>query len=123
MKNLNNLLKAGLIAITLSGCKGTCNDVKQRGGLIGTYAGDFIVIRQNGGDIMDVWKLNEVYVQSETNSDGWRFDDDKGNIIQIGGDAKVIRMTSKNSDLWEKYHEYHSEFESKTYREKYNSVK
>lgn len=103
---------------TLSGCAGCRNDIAARGGLVGSYTGDYIVISQSGGQIMDVWKLKNVYVQSETNSDGWRFLDDRGNSIFVGGDIKIIRVKEKG--LFDKYHEYHMEHENQTYRDKHN---
>ncbi|MBI4919131.1 hypothetical protein HY837_04320 [archaeon] len=114
---------AGLAALTFmsSGCAKTRNKWAQQGGVLGSYTADYIVIRQNGGEIMDVWKLNDVMVQSEEHSDGWLFRDQNGNAVNVGGDAKIVRINSTNSELWNKYQEYHSEFETKTYREKFNS--
>ncbi len=114
---------AGLTALTFasSGCAKTKNKWAQQGGILGSYTSDYVVIRQNGGEIMDVWKLKSVMVQSEEGSDGWLFQDQNGNVVNVGGDAKIVRITSKNSELWNKYQEYHSEFENQTYREKFNS--
>jgi hypothetical protein len=55
-----------------------------------------------------------VYVQSEENSDGWRFTDPDGNVVFLGCDVKVIRI--KDADDLKKWHDYHMEFENKTYQ-------
>ena len=106
----------------ITGCARMKNNVAAKGGFFGSYPADYIVLSQSGGKIMDVWKLNNVIVQSATNSDGWLFLDKNNNAINIGGDVKVIRLNSRNSDLWQHYHEYHMEFESQTYREKYGKA-
>ena len=121
---MGNAIKGGLVALALMsmpGCQGCMNDISARGGLVGTYKGDYIVISQSGGEIMDVYKLDDVYVESETGSDGWRFKDQNGNITFLGGDVKIIRMNKKNADLWDSYHEYPMEEEGQTYGKKFNS--
>lgn len=105
---------------TIAGCASWKNDIAARGGLVGSHEGDYVVISQSGGDIMDCWVLEDVFVSSEENSDGWRFQDEDGNVIFIGGDTKVIRC--KNKSELASYHEYHMEFESQTYREKFGGV-
>jgi len=118
-------VKKFIIIVTLClmvcGCAKLKNKISRDGGFFGSYPGDYVVISQSGGVIMDVYKLNNVMVQSEENSDGWLFKDQIGNVINLGGDIKVIRVTSRNtSDLWGNYEEYHMEFEEQTYREKFN---
>ncbi|MBT3298281.1 hypothetical protein HN385_05125 [archaeon] len=125
MNGLGNIVVAAALAVGVSqtmGCASTCNDIERRGGLVGTYTSDYVVISQSGGLIMDVYKLNDVYVESETGSDGWRFVDNKGYPTFIGGDTKTIRVDDLNRDVWGKYHEYHMEFESETYRDLYNPM-
>lgn len=102
-----------------TGCSGCLNDIRARGGLVGEWSGDFIVVSQSGGEIMDCWKLRDRYVQSVSESDGWRFTDNDGDLIYIGGDVKVIRCRSDGD--FDQYHEYHMEFENQSYREKFNS--
>jgi len=106
-----------LCLVPMTGCAGCRNDIKARGGLLGEYEGDYIVISQSGGLIMDCYVLKNVYVQSETNSDGWKFTDEYGNLTRIGGDTKVIRI--QDAEELDKWHEYHMEFETMTYREKF----
>jgi len=79
---------------------------------------DYIVVSQSGGVIMDVWKLKDVMVQSPDASDGWLFFDSKGTSIYIGGDVKIKRAPP--AEVWDTYKEYHMEYESLTYREKFN---
>jgi len=85
----------------------------------GGIEGDYIVISQSGGKIMDVWKLKNAMCQSSEGSDGWLFRNSAGNPVNIGGDVKVIRMVELDADLWNSYHEYHMELESAAYRELY----
>lgn len=100
------------------GCAGCYNDISASGGILGEYSGAYVVISQSGGEIMDCWKMDNVYVQNESNSDGWLFVDNDGNVIRISGDCKVIRI-NKRSEM-DKWHEYHMEFESETYRDLYS---
>lgn len=109
------------VAIAFAGCASTWNDIGARGGLIGSYEGSFVVISQSGGLVMDCWVLTDSYVESEENSDGWRFIDNDGNVVHIGGDSKVVRLDDEE-DL-KNYIEYHMEEESVTYREKFAQVK
>ena len=113
------LVLAVVVLVTL-GCAKISNKIARDGGLFTSHAADYIVRNDSGGTIMDVWKLRNVMVQSETSSDGWLFRDNSGNVINIGGDVKVIRCL--DSQTWEKYHEYHIEFEEKCYQELYAQV-
>ncbi len=104
------------LAGLLSGCADTWNKADNQGGLFVSTTADYIVLKQSGGVITDVYKLKDVIVSSPDRSDGWIFKDQKGNSINVGGDTKAIRINDKNSDLMDKYCEYHMEFEGgKTY--------
>lgn len=118
MKNKLMLALALCCLPLVTGCAGCMNDIRSRGSILGSTTGDYIVISQSGGLIMDCWKLNDVYVQNEENSDGWLFTDDDGNVVRISGDCKVIRIS--DMDDMDNWHEYHMESESMTYREKFN---
>jgi len=106
-----------IMLLFLTGCARFWDRVESKGGFFGSYTGSYIIINHSGGNIMDVWKLKNVIVQSSDRSDGWLFKDSLGNMVNLGGDVKIIRVI-KNS-LWDSYHEYHSEFESKSYAEKF----
>lgn len=125
MKKYFYLLILGTLICSL-GCAKARNKWASEGGFVSSMTGgtngDYIVISQSGGEIMDVWKLKDAICQSPSGSDGWLFRDNDGNPINIGGDVKVIRVINDN-DVWDSYHEYHMEFESQTYRQKYNSNK
>lgn len=118
MKKLILLL---LVAFALAGCARTELEGDFNGTVWGVTSkrGDFIVISQSGGLIMDVWLMRDSMVKSAESSDGWLFVDGDGVPTTVSGDAKVMRV--KDPALFDKYHEYHMEFESKTYRELYNS--
>ena len=122
--NLGNRLRniglaAGLtaLALTSTGCASWWNDVKAKGGIVGSYEGDYIALKQSGGVITDVYKLKDVYAESIEGSDGWRFEDQHGNIVFLGGDVKLTRMTGDNEDMWDRYCEYHQEFQPRTYHQ------
>jgi hypothetical protein len=102
-----------------SGCASLRNKWAANGSIFTETRGDYIAISQSGGEIMDCWILEEMFVESENRSDGWRFIDNDGNVIHVGGDAKVIRIGKGNRALMQKYNEYHMEFEDETYRQKF----
>lgn len=108
-----------LICLSLSGCASFYNDIDAGDSIFGSYEGDYIVISETGGVIADVWVLEDVFCESEERSDGWRFKDSNENVTWVGGDAKIIRAKTK-AEL-RKYHEYHMEFETQTYQEKFNT--
>ena len=56
-------------------------------------------------------------IQSEETSDGWLFVDQDGNPVHLSGDMKAIRV-AENHVLFDKYIEYHLEFEIVSYQEK-----
>jgi hypothetical protein len=113
------LLIAVLLAVMplLGGCASYENNVAARGGIFGSYKGSYVVVNYAGNSIADVWVLKNAYVQSEEKSDGWRFMDETGSMVFLGGDVKVIRCKS-DSEL-AKWNEYHAEFETKTYQQKF----
>jgi hypothetical protein len=104
-----------LAVCLLSGCASWRNDIAHKGGLFTEYRGDYVVISESGGVIMDVWVLEDAYVESEENSDGWRFIDNLGQPTNVGGDSKVIRVKDKSQ--LENYHEYHFERSQTPYHE------
>lgn len=110
--------KFALIAalfLTLPGCAKWEAQRAADGGFLGSYKGDYIVRNDSGGVIMDIWVLENTIVQSETDSDGWFFVDNSGNVIHLGGDAKVIRV--KDKSLLSKYREYHRELDKVPYEQ------
>jgi hypothetical protein len=111
-----------VISVSLNSCASSCQRIKANGSIIGSTNGDWIVIKQSGGRITDVYLLESVMVQSEQGSDGWLFLDQDGNPTHIGGDMKAIRVSGNKQRLFSKYHEYHMEFEVKTYGELYGEL-
>jgi len=90
-----------------AGCASWRNDIAHKGGLFTEYRGDYVIVDRPGGIITDVWVLRDAYVESEKNSDGWRFIDNNGQPTNVGGSAKVIRI--KSLEELQNYHEYHIE--------------
>lgn len=113
----------GILVILAVMSLGSCARARAQGDFAGSTfgmtskAGDWIIISQSGGKIMDVWLVKDTIVASAESSDGWIFSDANGTPTSIGGDVKTLRV--KNPDMFNKYHEYHMEFESKSYRELY----
>lgn len=104
------LLIVSLLIVSLclsTGCASWRNKIAHQGGFFTEYRGNYVVISESGGIIMDVWVLRDAYVESEKNSDGWRFIDNLGQPTNVGGDSKVIRI--KNEAELQNYHEYHIE--------------
>jgi len=112
-----------LLAVIFSGagCAKMANQISADGGFLASLGGgangDYIVRNDSGGKIMDVWVLHDCMVQSVQSGAGWLFRDNSGNPIHLGGDVKVIRV-NREVDM-SKYHEYHIEFEKKSYQELY----
>lgn len=115
---MKKLIAIILIAGALAGCAKLGNQIAADGGLFGDYTGTYIVRNDSGGRIMDVWILRNVIVQSDEHGAGWLMRDNNGNVIHLSGDVKVVRMKGNNEPP-AGYHEYHAEFERKTYQELY----
>ena len=113
MKKLIALLLVVVMVGALFGCASWSNGVAQRGSVIGTTKANYVVVNYAGTKIMDVWVLKDAYVESESESDGWRFIDGNSNPVKIGGDAKIIRAT--DGATFAKYKEYHYEFDGGDY--------
>ncbi len=108
-----------ILVFTLSSCAKFNNKVARDGSFFGSTSGDWLVIKQSGGYITDVYKLENVMVQSEEHSDGWLFSDECGNMINISGDCKATRVTDRKCAKWDLYIDYHMEFDSLTYNQRY----
>ncbi len=112
-----------LSSTMFTGCAGACQRMDANGGIIGTYSGAWIVVKQSGGQITDVYKLDDVMVQSESGSDGWLFLDKNQNPVHIGGDMKAIRCNNEKTAVFDQYVEFHADIDLCTYKEKYEKVK
>lgn len=115
-------LISGILILVLCSSLGGCfasfdNENALKGGYFSTNKGDYVVLNESGGTIMDCWILKNVYVESEAKSDGLRFVDENGNGVIIQGDAKIIRMNN-NTNI-SKYVEYHKETDILSYEEFY----
>lgn len=120
MKMKTKILILCVTVITLfTGCARWNNSVEADGSIFGSTNGDWIVIKQSGGQITDVWKLENQFVQSEQGSDGWLFVDHDNNPVHVGGDMKAIRINNKKEDIFNTYIEYHMEHDTLTYAQRY----
>lgn len=105
---MRKLMVVGLLCLTalqFTGCAAMENSIAKNGSLIGSTKADYIVINSSGDLILDVYKLKDAYVGSESSSDGWNFIDNSGNVVMLGGDVKVLRVN--DSATWDTYQEYH----------------
>lgn len=101
----------------LTGCFASFgNDKAVNGGYFSDEKGDYVILNESGGKIMDCWVLRDTYVDSEHASDGLRFADKDGNGIKVQGDAKVKRFNSGHIDT-KLYVEYHIEEQGISYEE------
>jgi len=98
-----------LVCLSLGSCARWSNRVDANGGVFGSYTGNWIVITYSGNHITDVYKMQDVMVQSEEGSDGWLFVTE-GNAVHVGGNTKAIRVDNEDAAKWNEYVEYHSEF-------------
>jgi len=118
MKKLMLLSMLMLLVVSstmLSGCAKWHQKVKSNGSIFGSTTGDWLVIKQSGGVTTDVYKLENVMVQSEEGSDGWLFLDQAGNPTHIGGDMKAIRLTTNKEAIFSTCVEYHQETDTVPY--------
>jgi hypothetical protein len=117
---IKRMLGVGLVGLVLtSGCAKLQNQIARDGSIIGSTNGNYVVVQYSGPEIVNLWKLKDVHVQSEEQSDGWLFQDAEGNVVNIAGAVKVMRMSGQSQDVWNSYHEYHKELQSKSYTEMY----
>ena len=119
MKKYIKILLILTLTLSFMGCAKMQNQIAADGGFWGSYAGNYVIRNDSGGLIMDVWILHNCMVQSVESGAGWLFRDNDGNAIHLGGDVKVVRIIGEFDKS--KYHEYHAEFETKTYQELYDT--
>lgn len=112
------ILFAVIASLFLTSCASFWNKVDSDGSLVGNTKGSWIVVKQSGGIITDVWKLEDCFVQSEENSDGWLFVNQDGDPTHVGGDMKAIRVKTNEREKFDKYFEYHMEFDTLTYTQR-----
>lgn len=115
IKPYQYLLLSAILLLSV-GCAKTWNEAAANGGLFFSSTGDYVVRNDSGGKIMDVWILHNVIVQADHGGAGYLFQDQLGDSVHLGGDCKVVRLKGGDSS---QYHEYHAEFETKTYQELY----
>jgi hypothetical protein len=121
--NLRSKLLAATVlgsSLYLGGCAKTMDQIDAQGGFFTSEKAPYVVIKQSGGIITDVYKLPNAIVQSEQGSDGWLYLDQNNRPVHIGGDMKSIRFKSVPQGVkttWNCYFEYHREFETKSYEE------
>ena len=111
------LVSLAIVMLTLNSCAKSCQRIQANGSIVGSTHGDWVVIKQSGGIITDVYLLRNTMVLSKEASDGWLFIDQNGNPVHLGGDMKAIRVEGDKS-IFDKYIEYHLEFETISYSEK-----
>lgn len=109
----------GVMAFSLTGCMaGWGNEKAVNGGYFTSDKGDYVVLNESGGQIMDCWILYDSYVKQNDSTDGFSLVDKNGNGILVQGDSKIIRMNNRIDEL--KYMEYHKEKDLMSYEDFYN---
>lgn len=109
----------GIMTFSLTGCfAGLGNDKAVNGGYFSSDTGDYVVLNESGGQIMDCWILHDSYVKQNDSTDGFSLVDKNGNGILVQGDSKIIRMNSRVDES--KYIEYHKEADLISYEDFYN---
>ena len=111
-----------LSATALTGCAKTRDQITAQGGFFGSHKAPYVVVKQSGGVITDVYKLPNAIIQSEQGSDGWLFVDQSGRAVHIGGDMKSLRFDSTSDPQWGCYSEYHMEFEKQPYQALHSDI-
>jgi hypothetical protein len=102
----------------LTGCANRITDFADQGGIFTEHNGRYIIRNDSGGRIMDVWKLEDTFAKEGKTGAGFVFRiPEQSEVIHVGGDAKIIRMNDDKDPRWDQYHEYHAEFNTKTYQE------
>jgi hypothetical protein len=71
--------------------------------LAGTNNGTWLVIDNSGGDTLRHWVIEDGYVESSSQSDGWQFLDTNGNLCYVSGDAFVMRITEPLDEFKSRY--------------------
>jgi len=121
-KKIGLIMVTGVMCFSLTGCFASWeNRNALKGGYFTTNKADYVILNESGGTIMDCWILKNVYVESESQSDGLRFVDQNNNGIIVVGDAKIIRINN-NTDT-SKYIEYHKEIDIASYEDFYKTNK
>jgi hypothetical protein len=119
MKKIMLLVAVIALIAIIAGCAGISNKIAQHGSVWGKTRGNYVVINYAGTEIADVWIIRDTFVDSPEGSDGWEFVDAQGNAQKIGGNSKITRVADTNLADLSKYHEYHMEFEKRSYRDLY----
>ncbi len=120
--NAKRLFLEGILisTLTLGGC--FKNTSKEHTNNINNNHERYIIVKENGGKITDVYKLDNAKSVSIYTTGAYFIDQDL-NRINILGDTKIIREAAyNNTELWNKYVEYHMEFEKKSYQEVRDSL-
>ena len=65
--------------------------------------GTWLIIDNSGGETLRHWVVESGYVESSTQSDGWQFYDDAGNLCYVSGDAFVMRVNENRETFDQTY--------------------
>ncbi len=66
-------------------------------------SGNWLVVDNSGGETLRHWILEDSYVASSDQSDGWKFHDAEGNLCYVSGDAFVMRIGQPLAKFQETY--------------------
>lgn len=77
----------------------------------GSTSSEWLIIDNSGGETMRHWVLEGGYAESSSQSDGWQFYDNEGNLCYVSGDAFVMKINQPLEEFL------------KTYKDMYNIPK
>ena len=78
---------------------------------------NYIVVVRRGGDISDVWKLEDAIIRFNEGAKGWEICTNKGANFYVGGDVEIWRIDSKTTELWNVYKSFHRHIAEQSYDE------
>jgi hypothetical protein len=114
---MKQIIAVIVAAIALAGCARTQTEIAAQGGFFASHDAPYVVRNDSGGRIMDVWVLENTFVMEGEHGAGFQFVDSAGNVVHLGGDARIIRL--KDAAALSRWHEYHAESEQLTYEALY----
>lgn len=81
----------GAFMLGAVGCADCWNQKAQSGGIFGTYAGEYHIVKYSGGKVVEDFWLHDVKVTQNENTDGCLVVKN-GNVFEIQGDVTTVRL-------------------------------
>lgn len=92
---MKNKIAYALMGIFMVGCAGTQR--KCSSSCATSLGADWIIVQyRNSGEPLNCWKLNNVSVANEEQSDGVYWQDSKGHLVHVSGWYNRVQVESKD---------------------------